>query len=371
MQKFHSLIQDIASGKADSSALSHSWEYVTADDGESELVWRTLKGDLEATGLSADLIEKHRSSITLRLKDILESGELSSSKGAGHHSPKAIDSVAKAPSINLLTPIAGPSGTDEISGLSEAHVEPSRIKAEGNTLLHLAASAGNVPLVKVLLERGSDVMATNARGWTVLACAQENGHHAVMRAVLEHCSDDKLVLAKIDDHCNSILHYAARTGDADAVLIFLKEGADPNCRNRYNQTPLHLAAWRRDGVVTRHLLDADADMDVEDFWGTTAFELAIQSPHNQGDKAALIRRFLESKELQGHHISPVDIDDAVEFLSMQSIYDESSSENVFKESAQEGGTAEMLRRQSLMNDLAEDLWDMTYGLIRSERLMLE
>jgi hypothetical protein len=69
MQRFHSWIQDVRLGKAEGSELSHSWEYVAADDGESELVWRTLRQDLEATGLSTELVEKHRPSITRRLKE--------------------------------------------------------------------------------------------------------------------------------------------------------------------------------------------------------------------------------------------------------------------------------------------------------------
>lgn len=76
MQKFDSLIENIGSGRTEGSELSQSWEYITASEGKNEHVWRTLKRDLEATGLSVDLIEKYRPQITRRLKEIWETGEL-------------------------------------------------------------------------------------------------------------------------------------------------------------------------------------------------------------------------------------------------------------------------------------------------------
>ncbi len=358
MQKFLSFIEDVRSGEGGGSELSHSWEYVTADDGESELVWRALKRDLEATGLSADLVEKHRPLITRRLKEILEAGELTASGRGGQHSFTAMDPTAEEKGLTLHS---APSITEGLPGLSESDMEFDRIDAKGNTFLHLAASAGNVTLVHLLLEKGSDVTATNASGWTVLRCAQENGHHAVLRAILEHCRDEELVRAKVDNQSNSVLHCAVRAGDTDAVTILLKGGADPSCRDRFSITPLHLAAWRRDPMVTQQLLDADADIDIEDFWGDTPFELAVKSPLNPSNKADLIRTFLSSRELPDPVTSLLDMDEVVKFLSMESIYDESSSENIFEASTRAGGTAELLSKQFVMNDLAEDLWDMIYG----------
>lgn len=213
---------------------------------------------------------------------------------------KMVAPYSALPDNSFQTAASGPFINAEFFGLSTIDMEPTRIDEEGNTALHLAALAGDVVLVKLLLEKGGDVTATNAKGWTVLRCAQANGHHAVIRALLEHCPGEELVRATADESGNSVLHCAAGVGDADAVVILLKQGADPNRSNRLNQTPLHFAAWRRDLVVTRHLLDADANMDIEDFWGSTAFELAIRSPLNPSNKPALIREFLTSRKLHGH-----------------------------------------------------------------------
>lgn len=196
-----------------------------------------------------------------------------------------------------------------------------------------------------------------------MRCAPANGHHAYLRALVKHNPSSTTLDAKLDPLGHALLHFAVRYGDEDCVLLLLMSGANPNVQNRYGQTPLHLAASRRDLIVLRHLMNADLNLHIEDFWGDTAFELAISSPFTTTDKAAVIRVFLESILAQDDTLIGlgVELNEAVEFLSMGSIYHSSSEENIFKASSEGENIALLLLKQSEMNDLAEDLHFAVFG----------
>ena len=54
---------------------------------------------------------------------------------------------------------------------------------------------------------------------------------------------------------------AARSGDTAAAQSALQSGANPNARNRRDQTALHLAAWHGHSGVARALISARADLN--------------------------------------------------------------------------------------------------------------
>ncbi|KAI9791843.1 MAG: BRCA1-associated RING domain protein 1 [Peltula sp. TS41687] len=55
----------------------------------------------------------------------------------------------------------------------------------GYTMLHIAAAKGNLPMMKLLLEKGSDPNAQDSHGWTALHLAVEQGHQEVANLLLE------------------------------------------------------------------------------------------------------------------------------------------------------------------------------------------
>ena len=93
--------------------------------------------------------------------------------------------------------------------------------------------------VRIKLEAGENVMASNNDGWTSL-------------------------------------HYAVAYGTPEGLKVLLDAGADVMARDRDGWTPLHLATGRRvyvDGSVEA-LLEAGADPQAKDGYGKTAWDYA-------------------------------------------------------------------------------------------------
>ena len=76
------------------------------------------------------------------------------------------------------------------------------------------------------------------------------------------------------------LHYSAYCGHIDATMLLLDLGADPNCRNAFNQTALHRAACGGFLQLCELLVERGADPFVSDAFGFTAPEWASYNGHN-------------------------------------------------------------------------------------------
>ena len=85
------------------------------------------------------------------------------------------------------------------------------------TALHLAASQGNLELVKMLLDYQADVQAKNIQGWTPLHLAALTGQIEAIQVLLAN----KAAAEAKDNLLRTPLHLAALTGQVEAVQILL------------------------------------------------------------------------------------------------------------------------------------------------------
>jgi len=113
-------------------------------------------------------------------------------------------------------------------------------KASGNVtplLVFVALATDRDDVGRFLVEKGANVNARGASGWTALLyCVGRNDKLA--RYLIEKGAD---VRAKLDDGTTA-LHIAARMGDKAMIKIVLDKGADVNARlDQSGRTPLDVA----------------------------------------------------------------------------------------------------------------------------------
>ena len=164
----------------------------------------------------------------------------------------------------------------------------------GETLLHLAASAGNLQHTMILLMMGATLNETDVRAETPLHCAAKQGHTKVVSLLLS-CGADlnatsthgkrpldlatheetRSVLAKFKqlEPLKYPLHTAIQAGD-HLALSLLSRWHDVDQLDTSGFSPLHLAAQTNDITFVLPLLQQGAKVDVHNKFGKTPTDLA-------------------------------------------------------------------------------------------------
>lgn len=172
--------------------------------------------------------------------------------------------------------------------------------------LYFAARAGNVEMVKRLLELGADMNVQGREEHTPLSIALENHKIDVAHILLAH----KNIVPKPID-----LEVAAEKGQTEIVKLLLAKGLKPDEKGAYIVPPFRLALWEGhkdtaelliDGkvefrpediisaaksgslVIVNKLLDGGVDPNEENIERQTALHMAAKYGH-----AELIQRLLE------------------------------------------------------------------------------
>jgi len=182
---------------------------------------------------------------------------------------------------------------DGVLWLLAHNADPNAVFSEnGETPLHVAARAWDVPVVEAMVARGADIGRRRADGRTPYAVAELNGNRAVADWLLAHgatpeLSDvDRLVAAcsradraaaeallaanpalrnQITDDHYIAFHQAAERGDVRALEAMLASGFDPNRGDAsIGKTALHTAAMEGWPDAVRVLLAHGASVHVRD-----------------------------------------------------------------------------------------------------------
>jgi cytohesin len=161
------------------------------------------------------------------------------------------------------------------------------------TALCLAAQAGDVPTVEVLLGNGAKVTARDpVRGQTPALLAAEGRRWAVVDRLLREKDVD--VKARSERHV-TLLHHAAGAGRPELVKELLQRGASVEVLDAAGYSPLHLAAQSLRADVVRLLLGQKPDVNLQRFddrgqpVGPTALVAALDAGHGLASASLLPR----------------------------------------------------------------------------------
>jgi ankyrin repeat protein len=161
------------------------------------------------------------------------------------------------------------------------------------TPLRNSVPSENIPLVEALLNAASDVNTVDQHGETILMWAIKTGRPETVRLLLDRGAKVNVV----GEYRVSALHYAADVYDPTIIKLLLAHSAFMNARDGRGATPL-LWAVRSEGNVSRSttaalvsnadcvklLLANDAQVNTKDDYGDTPLKVA-----RENDNALIVK----------------------------------------------------------------------------------
>ena len=154
--------------------------------------------------------------------------------------------------------------------INAVNVEVTKIRRGENldsyngTLLHKAASVGQLLVAKYLLEHGASVSLRDQVGKQPLHWAAANGHKAMVELLLANRAEVNAVVSDfwIDKGASPLL-LAVEKGYRTVCEFLLERGADPGLGEDSGTPPIVRAVWRDDEAMLRLLLAKGAKANPE------------------------------------------------------------------------------------------------------------
>lgn len=171
----------------------------------------------------------------------------------------------------------------------------------GHTPLHLAAFAGNLDLIKVIVADETDsgcMGAVNQDGLTPLLATAAVGHFQCVDYLLRYSSETSK--RRTSKRGLSALHLACQSGSASTVNILLKCGFNPNDQSDDGSAALHIAVTHlKHGCLDliKLLLSAKADPAVPRLDANYPVHLLFSDLPNEGVGKAMKEILREPGEL--------------------------------------------------------------------------
>lgn len=185
--------------------------------------------------------------------------------------PKSGDDSAYLDCVRLLVDAGTPVGATN---------------AAGDTPLRLAAQGGNVDIVKLLLARGAKPAPANGDDFTPFERAVLTGHVNLVRLFLQTKGAAPSLAPAPVARAGSLdaifpkprtpLHLAASAGQVEVASLLIERGSALNSKDDKGATPLHWAVSNSHPAMVRSLLQAGADIEAVDLSWWTPLHLAVE-----------------------------------------------------------------------------------------------
>ncbi|GMO44250.1 MAG: ankyrin repeat domain-containing protein [Termitinemataceae bacterium] len=140
---------------------------------------------------------------------------------------------------------------------------------DGDTALHMAVRLNAAQTGELLLSRGADVFAQNAKGESPVFLTFYSGDVREWMFVSS-------VLQARDGLGNTILHYVTQWKLDKQIVLLASKGANLEASNVTGETPLFIAVKINSSSTIKALLDSGASINGRDTLGNTALHAAVR-----------------------------------------------------------------------------------------------
>ncbi|MDY0122347.1 MAG: ankyrin repeat domain-containing protein [Sulfurimonas sp.] len=144
-----------------------------------------------------------------------------------------------------------------------------------NSIAYNAAYRGNIPVLKLLIEKGTNPnLINNFFGDSLLHSAVNGNQKATIETLIQLGAN---VNIKEKTYMKTPLHNACDKGLIEIVKILLKNGANINAKDKYGNTPLYYAIrfGKNEEELIKFLLKNKANINNQDNNGRTVLYEAI------------------------------------------------------------------------------------------------
>ncbi|KAH7178845.1 hypothetical protein DER46DRAFT_633448 [Fusarium sp. MPI-SDFR-AT-0072] len=215
-----------------------------------------------------------------------------------------IASMAKGDKSSVIALLGLTSGLYDGVDITERLVPNKDVGVGFRTPLSWACENGYLGIARVLVERDAQPLNTGGGGYPPLMLASKNGHTDIARWLFSrgtninerYKNESAIWLAISNGHAETVefllnvgadpntcgvkdepvLYLAAEKGDEKAMKLLLERGASVKAKDRWLETPLHVAAQKKGSVaIMEALLSYGAEIDARDDRGRTPLILAL------------------------------------------------------------------------------------------------
>lgn len=195
---------------------------------------------------------------------------------------------------------AGLEKPDMLSWLLAKGLKPeAKLTSTKDSPLAIACYRNRADNVRLLLDADADINDSKA-----ITTAFSYGHSEICTLLVERGID----LSATDDYYrNTPLHVVASGGNMHLLTLLLKQdGVDLDARNKSGSTALHLAAYSGHTMLVEALIEAGANLEIENTDGLAAADVALKNGKDQPAKIIQkkLREKLETTEKQTLYAIP-------------------------------------------------------------------